>query len=96
LRGVYLYWGVSRIWPMRDVVEEWMAGAEDEKTERKKPGRKLPPGAEDRRQFLAQMNADVIRAIKVAAAEDGKTASELLEQAARELLQSRKPVKKKR
>lgn len=68
-----------------------MADAEDEKTVRKKPGRKPPPGAEDRRQFLALMNGDVIKALKVAAAEDEITASELLEQAARELLQRRKP-----
>ncbi|MBR0688551.1 hypothetical protein JQ594_21675 [Bradyrhizobium manausense] len=67
-----------------------MSAAEDKKSERKKPGRKLPPGAADRRQFLAVMNGDVIRDLKVAAAEEQITASELLEQAARELLQRRK------
>ena len=65
--------------------------------ERKKPGRPLPEGAADRRQFLAVMNGDVIKAIKVAAAEDSITASELLEKAARELLERRKsaPAKKR-
>ncbi|MET4479146.1 hypothetical protein [Bradyrhizobium sp. F1.13.3] len=70
-----------------------MAKASEEKIDRKKPGRKPPPGAENRRQFLAVMDADVIKAIKVAAAEEDKTASELLEQAARELLQRRKPAR---
>lgn len=67
-----------------------MASAEDKKTVRKKPGRKLPPGAANRRQFLAVMNGDVIKDLKVAAAEEEITASELLEQAARELLERRK------
>ncbi|WP_370150567.1 hypothetical protein [Bradyrhizobium japonicum] len=73
-----------------------MASAEDKKPVRKKPGRKLPPGAADRRQFLAVMNGDVIKDLKVAAAEEEITASELLEQAARELLERRKSKQAKK
>lgn len=70
-----------------------MAKASEEKAVRKKPGRKPPPGAENRRQFLAVIDAEVIKAIKVAAAEEDRTASELLEQAARQLLQRRKSAR---
>jgi hypothetical protein len=66
--------------------------AEAKKSDEKgRPGRKSPPG--DRRQFLAVMNANVIKAIKVAAAEEETTALELLERAARELLERSKTVR---
>ncbi|MCK1627522.1 hypothetical protein IVA98_31285 [Bradyrhizobium sp. 160] len=53
---------------------------------KKKTGRPLPPNAENRKQFLAVMDADVIRDIKVAAAAQQTTASLLLEKIAREYL----------
>ncbi len=52
-------------------------------------GRKPLPGAEDRRQSLAVMEAKVIKAIKVAAAEEDVTASILLERIAKEFLELR-------
>jgi hypothetical protein len=49
-----------------------------------KPGRKPPDGA--KKQFLSSMDPEVIRAIKVAAAELDKNASQVLEEAAKEWL----------
>lgn len=50
-----------------------------------KRGRKPPDG--EKRQFLSSMDPDVIRSIKVAAAELDKTASQVLETAAKEWLE---------
>jgi hypothetical protein len=49
-----------------------------------KPGRKAPDGA--KKQFLSSLDPDVIRAIKVAAVELDKNASQVLEEAAKEWL----------
>ena len=60
-------------------------------TEKKKPllkGRKPPEG--DRRQFLLSIEADVIRAVKLAALEDDRTASAIMEEAAKQWLDRRK------
>ncbi|MEY9416815.1 hypothetical protein ABIF69_003257 [Bradyrhizobium japonicum] len=73
-----------------------MAEAAEKKAVRKKPGRKPPPGAEDRRQFLAVMDAKVIKGIKVAAAEEDVTASVLLERIAKEFLDRRKSTRSRR
>ncbi|MGY3581448.1 hypothetical protein ACVIGB_000482 [Bradyrhizobium sp. USDA 4341] len=51
-------------------------------------GRQAPPGL--RRQFLATMDAEVIKALKTAALEDDTTASEYLETATKEFLERRK------
>ncbi len=51
-------------------------------------GRK--PAAGDKRQFLATMDPEVIKAIKKAAIEDETSASEILEAAARGWLEQRK------
>jgi hypothetical protein len=72
-----------------------MAEAGVRKAVPKKPGRKPPPEAGERRQILAVMNGEVIRAIGVAAAQDEITASELLEQAPRKLLGRRKSASRK-
>lgn len=50
-----------------------------------KKGRKPPQG--DKRQFLTSMDPDVIRQIKQAAIGLDKTASEVMEQAAKEWLE---------
>ncbi|MHC2674483.1 hypothetical protein ACVI1J_006646 [Bradyrhizobium diazoefficiens] len=50
-----------------------------------KPGRKPSDGS--KKQFLSSMDPDVIRAIKVAAAELDKNASQVLETAAKEWLE---------
>jgi hypothetical protein len=57
-----------------------------------KPGRKPPEG--DKKQFLTSMDPDVIRRIKAAAALRDKTASQVLEEAAKEWL-ARNPDGKK-
>jgi hypothetical protein len=57
-----------------------------------KPGRKPPDGA--KKQFLSSMDPEVIRAIKVAAAELDKNASQVLEDAAKEWLQRYRASKK--
>ncbi|WP_426532971.1 hypothetical protein [Bradyrhizobium sp. McL0615] len=49
-----------------------------------KPGRKPPDG--EKKQFLMSINPDVIRRIKAAAALRDKTASLVLEEAAKEWL----------
>jgi hypothetical protein len=51
-------------------------------------GRQAPPG--DRRQFLATLDAAVIKALKSAALDDERSASDILEEAAREWLERRK------
>lgn len=48
-----------------------------------KPGRKAPDGPQ--KQFLSSMDPDVIRAIKVAAAELDKNVSQVPEEAAEKL-----------
>ena len=63
-------------------------------TEPKTPrlkGRKPPEGG--KRQFLVTMGAATIKAIKTAAIEDDTTASELMEEAAKEWLARRKSKK---
>lgn len=59
--------------------------------EPKKPlrkGRKPPDG--NKRQFLATMDPDVIKAVKLAAIEDETSASEILEAGAKMWLERRK------
>lgn len=55
-----------------------------DKTEKPRRGQKPPDG--NKRQFLSSMDPDVIRSIKVAAVGLDKTASQVLEEAAREWL----------
>jgi uncharacterized protein (DUF2235 family) len=50
----------------------------------------------DRRQFLTTMSADVIKAVKLAALEDGTNAWEIMEEAAKEWLARRKSKLKKK
>jgi hypothetical protein len=57
-----------------------------------KPGRKAPDGT--KKQFLSSMDPDVIRAIKVAAAELDRNASQVLETAAKEWLDRYRAGKK--
>lgn len=57
-------------------------------------GRK--PAEGDERQFLATMDPDVIKPIKLAAVEDEKSASEILEQATQQWLERRLSKNKKR
>jgi hypothetical protein len=54
---------------------------------------KQPVG--DRRQFLTTMSADVIKAVKLAALEDGINAWEIMEEAAKDWLARRKKSKRK-
>jgi hypothetical protein len=60
-----------------------MAGAKKAGEERKRP-------PVDKRNFFATMSADVIKSIKQAALEDETTASEILEEAAKQWLERRK------
>jgi hypothetical protein len=53
---------------------------------RKKPGRKPVEGI-DKRKFLATMESDVIKGLKLAAIQKNTTASMVLEQAAEEWLE---------
>jgi hypothetical protein len=57
-----------------------------------RPGRKPPSGA--KKQFLTSMDPDVIRRIKAAAALRDKTASSVLEDAAKEWLERHQDGKK--
>jgi hypothetical protein len=57
-----------------------------------KPGRKPPDG--EKRQFLTSMDPTVIRRIKAAAALRDKTASWVLEEAAKEWLERHPDAKK--
>jgi hypothetical protein len=57
-----------------------------------RPGRKPPSGA--KKQFLTSMDPDVIRRIKAAAALRDKTASWVLEDAAKEWLERHQEGKK--
>jgi hypothetical protein len=61
---------------------------EPKRTSRK--GRKPAEGASDKRQFLTTMDPAVIKAIKLAAIEADKSASEILETAAKEWIERRK------
>src|SRR5258705_6456072 len=63
----------------------WKLMAEEKKPLRK--GRPPAPGVENKRQFLATMDSDVIKSIKHAALEDETTASEILEIAAQQWLE---------
>jgi hypothetical protein len=63
-----------------------------DKTEKPRRGRKPPDG--NKRQFLSSMDADVIRDIKVAAVGLDKSASQVLEEAAREWLERHRARKK--
>ena len=49
---------------------------------------------EGKRNFFASMSGEVIKSIKLAALEDGTTASEILEQAAKDWLERRKAKRK--
>ena len=51
-------------------------------------GRKPPLG--DKRQFLTTMAPEVIRSVKLAALDEDRTASEIMEEAARQWLAKRK------
>jgi hypothetical protein len=55
---------------------------------------KQPVG--DRRQFLTTMSADVIKAVKLAALEDGMNAWEIMEEAAEQWLTRRKSKLRKK
>lgn len=59
-----------------------------EKTAIPRKGRKPPPG--DKRQFLTSMDPDVIRSVKLAALDEDRTASEIMEEAAKQWLAKRK------
>jgi Ribbon-helix-helix protein, copG family len=63
-----------------------------DKKQTAKPGRKPPDG--DKRQFLTSMDPDVIRRIKAAAALRDRTASWVLEDAAKEWLERHQDGKK--
>lgn len=63
-----------------------------EKKAAAKRGRKPPEG--EKKQFLSSMDPDVIRAIKVAAAEMDRTASQVLEIAAKEWLERHRAGKR--
>ncbi len=58
-------------------------------------GSKAPAG-QQRRNFFATMSAELIKSIKRAALEDDTTASEILEEAARDWLERRKHKAPKR
>ncbi len=64
----------------------------DKTGSRPRTGRKPPDG--EKRQFLSSMDPDVIRAIKVAAIGMDKTASQVLEEAAKEWLERHHAQKK--
>jgi hypothetical protein len=68
---------------------EGRAMADDKPSPRR--GRKPPPG--DKRQFLTTMDPDVIRAIKRAALDVDRTASDLMEEAAKQWLERHKHKK---
>ena len=53
-----------------------------EKTAIPRKGRKPPLG--DKRQFLTTMDPDIIRSIKLAALDEDRTASEIMEEAAKQ------------
>lgn len=60
-------------------------------TEKKKPLRKgRKPADGDKRQFLLTLDAEVIKNIKLAAIEDETSASEAMEEAAKQWLERRK------
>jgi len=64
--------------------------------EQRKPlrkGRKPAPGGDKKRQFLATMDPELIKSIKLAAIEDETSASEMLEEAAQQWLARRKNKK---
>lgn len=61
--------------------------AEQKKQTRK--GRRPLESSEKKRQFLATMDADVIKAMKLAAIENETSASEILEEAVRQWLDRR-------
>jgi hypothetical protein len=61
----------------------------------KKAGREAKRPSADKRNFFATMSADVIKSLKQAALEDDITASEILEEAAKDWLDSRRTKKKR-
>jgi hypothetical protein len=63
-----------------------------EKKKEPKPLKRRPVG--DRRQFLTMMSPDLIKLIKLAAIEDDRPASAVMEEAARQWLERRKSTKK--
>ena len=64
-----------------------------ENTPKKRKGRK-PAGGGEKRQFLATMDPELIKAIKTAAIQTDVSASEILEEAARAWLAQRKSKSK--
>jgi hypothetical protein len=77
-------WEVPSIAPRKG-----RAMADDKPSPRR--GRKPPPG--DKRQFLTTMDPDVIRAIKQAALDVDRTASDVMEEAAKQWLARHKHKK---
>jgi hypothetical protein len=66
--------------------------------EEKKPlkrGRKAAPDSDSKRHFLATMAADLIKNLKLVGIEDARSASEVLEEAAKAWLERRKSKPKK-
>jgi hypothetical protein len=64
-------------------------------SEKKKPLRKgRKPAEGDKRQFLLTMDPEIIKAIKLAAIEDDSSASEAMEEAAKQWLERRKGSRK--
>ena len=65
-------------------------------SEKKKPLRKgRKPAEGDKRQFLLTMDPEVIKSIKLAAIEDDSSASEAMEEAAKQWLERRASKAKK-
>jgi hypothetical protein len=79
---------MGRFWAMAQRTGRAMADAKPSQ----KKGRKPPQG--DKRQFLTSMDPEVIRRIKQAAIGLDKTASEVMEEAAKEWLQRHHSGKK--
>jgi hypothetical protein len=63
-----------------------------EKKKQPTPLKRRPIG--DRRQFLTMMSPDLIKSIKLAAIEDDRPASAVIEEAAKQWLERRKSAKK--
>jgi hypothetical protein len=61
---------------------------------RKKPGRKPAEGV-DKHKFLATLEAETIKGLKMAAIQEGKSASQILEEAAAQWLERWKSKAKK-
>jgi hypothetical protein len=62
--------------------------------EKPSPRRRREPPEGDKRQFLTSMDPDVIKAIKQAAIDKDRTASDVMEEAARQWLERLRAGKK--